>query len=632
MRRYFRGLAALLVALVLTVPAPGAQAGVPYKSLTVLFTHDMHDHVYPDGEDVGGWVRLATLLESHRQSGRRPQKPDGTYIRNTYPTITVDGGDFSMGSLLQTAYATDAPELRLMGRMGYDVATLGNHEFDYRLEGFTQMLNAAVDSGEALPRLVMANYKPPQDSAEAWEAWNRYGVEEYTIIQREGLRVALFGIMGHNSHEYAPMSGMILEDPIQAAQRVVEAIRADGGADFVICLSHSGTEGGKGEDYDLAKKVKGIDLIVSGHTHTTLEEPILVGGTAIVSAGPYTQNLGRVTLSKPINDDEGLEIQGYDLLPIDARTALNPDMEEAAGRFKAMVEAGYLARYGLRYDETLATVTGGAMTVEQTGNVIGDSYISAVRALEGEDYVPVDFAVVPSGVIRGTLAQGAVTTAQAFEILSLGSGADGSPGYPLISAWVTGADLENAFEVDASISPFMDVAQLYGAGMEWSFETHRMLLDKVTSARQLLPDGSTAELERDRLYRVVTDLYSGQMLGAVEDKSFGLLSITPRDAQGEPVEDFEALILTGADGAEVKAWSAFASYLKGEGSLAAPTPRKTVGTSWNPLKLLANPGLPTLAVLALVLAAVGLAVLVVRLALGRRRRKGRASYRRYRGK
>ena len=97
------------------------------------------------------------------------------------------------------------------------------------------------------------------------------------------MKIAVFGLMGYDADDCAPMSGMALEDPVNAAKRVVAQIEADGGADFVICLSHSGTEEGKGEDYELAEAVDGIDQIISGHSHTTLSEPIKVNDTYIVS-------------------------------------------------------------------------------------------------------------------------------------------------------------------------------------------------------------------------------------------------------------------------------------------------------------------------------------------------------------
>lgn len=224
-------LAALLLAG-LPVPAAGAQAGETGGPLTILFTHDTHDHFLPTpaegGGEYGGYTRLATLLRQERAAAAAP-------------VVTLDGGDFSMGSLFQTIYATDAPELRALGAMGYDATTLGNHEFDYRSGGLAEMLNAAVDSGDPLPALVQANYKPPAGDAAAWAAWKRYGIGDYLVLEREGLRIAVFGVLGVDADECAPMSGMEFTPIADAARRVVDEIQSRENPDYIICLSHSGT-------------------------------------------------------------------------------------------------------------------------------------------------------------------------------------------------------------------------------------------------------------------------------------------------------------------------------------------------------------------------------------------------------
>ena len=241
-----RRIFAVLLSMLLLSAAflPMASANAPSISLTVLFTHDTHDHFYPDSEGKGGYTRLATLLEQQRKTGA--VAADGAQYQ--YPTVTLDAGDFSMGTLFQTIYTTDAPELRAMGAMGYDVTTMGNHEFDYRGEGFAQMLQTAVASGDRLPQIVCSNYTPDFESnpetAELIEtAMNSYPVNRsYIILEKEDgvgldgvspMRVAVFGLMGEESHSYAPMSGMKLEAPIEAAKRIVKEIEADGGADFV---------------------------------------------------------------------------------------------------------------------------------------------------------------------------------------------------------------------------------------------------------------------------------------------------------------------------------------------------------------------------------------------------------------
>lgn len=601
--------AVLALLLTLTAALPAAGASFPVEDgerlLTILFTHDTHDHFYPDAADVGGYTRLATLLERERAN-------------SSGAVVTVDGGDFSMGSPFQTIYATDAPELRALGAMDYDVVTFGNHEYDYRPQGLADMLSAAQTAQKAwhdvlvsdlsdqdavkkcleeygvpgnLPAIVQANYKTPKDPSDPAsqalvKAMADYPVTDYTILERPvrwpsghevTVKIAVFGIMGVDSDECAPMSGMELEDPIAAAQRVVKEIQEKEQPDFVICLSHSGTEKGRGEDYKLAKKVDGIDVIISGHTHSTLEEPIEVNDTLIVSCGPYTQNLGKLVLSKG-REESKAKLKYYALLPIDASVEEDEDMIKLAELFKTKVDENYLSQYHMSYDGVLATAQQD-FTRAETGDFIGESYIATIQEVEGEDYVPIAFAVAPDGVIRGSIKQGNITASQAFDILSLGVGSDGTPGYPLVSVYLTGKDLKNTFEVDASISDLMNAATLYGAGCCWEYNPRRMFLRRVvesglaSNVQAEKTEGGYSigyhadEIDDKALYRVVADLYSGQMLSAVKGKSFGLLSITPRDENGNEITDFEDYIIHDEDGNEVKAWYAFAHHLEEKGEV-----------------------------------------------------------------
>lgn len=624
MRRRILALCAALLILVSTaLPTLAAGSG---EELTILFTHDMHDHVRPapaeGGGEYGGFTRVATLLKEERKNAA------GT-------VVTLDGGDFSMGTLYQTIYTTAAPELRLMGAMGYDVTTLGNHEFDYRAQGLADMLNAAANSGDTLPAMVQANYKPPESDTVSLDAWRNYGISDYTMIERDGLRIAVFGLLGVDADECAPMSGMVFEPIAAAAKRTVAYLKEHENPDFIICLSHSGTENGKGEDYELAKAVDGIDVIISGHTHTTLNEPIQVNDTLIVSCGEYTQNLGVLTVTKA---DGAVSLEEYRLIPIDETVAEDSAISSLAEQFQTEVETEYLSDFGYTFNQVLATSDFDFTPISQfaaeqeedgLGSLIADSYIYAVRQAEGADYVPVDFAVVASGVIRGSFAAGDITVADAFNVSSLGSGADGTPGYPLVSVYLTGDELKDAFEVDASVTPLMSAAQLYGSGMTWTYNTNRMIFNKVTRCGQILEDGTVVSLEKDRLYRVVTGLYSAQMLGAVNAKSFGLLTITPKDAQGNEITDFEAHIIKNANGSEVKEWYALASYLEylGQvpGEYAGTLGRKVVYSSWNPVELIKSPNWITLLVLLIVVVLIVVIVLVVRAIVHRhsRRRYGR---------
>lgn len=618
--------AVMLLSLVITVFA--AEESTP---VTILFTHDLHSRLLPandeNGQSYGGYARLMTAIKEQKE-----KHPDA---------ILVDGGDFSMGSLFQTPYPTSAIELRIMGAMGYDATTFGNHEFDYLPKGLAGMLHAAVNSGEPVPAIVNSNYLPPKegeegysaDSALVWEALEAYGVEEYKILERGGVYYVLFGLVGLDSDACAPNSGMVWQDPAQVAQRVVDAATAEcqakyGVSPVVIALSHVGTSGGQGEDYEIARKVKGIHVIVSGHTHTTLTEPIQVGDTYIVSAAEYGKNLGVVQLD--YKADGTVSLIDYQLIPINDSLAEDAEIAAKVEAFKAEVETGYLSDYGMTFDQVLTHNSYSFDTVgdvyayahESTlGNVFSDAYQWAAEKVLGID---IALALTASGVIRESIPMGNVTVSDIFNAASLGVGTEGE----LVLVYLTGSDLKTALEVDASVYPLMNSAQLFMSGVEYSFNTNRMLFNKVDYAMLRNNDGTLSPIEEDMLYPVVCGMYMGQMLGSVEATSFGLVSITPRDRHGEPiaVSHLADHVVRDDAGVPLKEWYAIASYLDAMGEEMDPQyaetdGRKVVYSSWNPVRLLRNANKFTLVVLAVIVLLVAVIVLVTRAIVRRVRRK-----------
>lgn len=623
MKLLFKRLGALLLVLVLAVGlmAPCYAQGET-TPVTVLFTHDLHSHLLPaekeTGGEYGGYARLMTAIREQKE-----KCPDA---------ILVDGGDFSMGSLFQTAFATSAIELRMMGAMGYDATTFGNHEFDYLPAGLASMLRVAVSCGEPVPPILEANYLPPEEGEEGYgqdaqmvrDALNQYGVKNYMILERGGVYYVIFGINGVDSHACAPNSGMILDDPAETAQRVVDEAVAEcrdryGAEPVVICLSHSGTEDGEGEDYELAKAVSGIDVIISAHTHTTLEQAIQVGDTYIVSAGEYGKYLGVVQMEQDVSGN--IKLVSYELVPIDETVAEDAEIKALVEGYKTTVEQEYLSDYGMTFDQvvtnnpyTFDTVETVKETAHEStlGNLFSDAYKWAVEQTTGET---VDMALTATGVIRETVPVGEVTVSDVFNAASLGVGTEGE----LIAVYITGTDLKNAMEVDASVQPLMSAAQLFMSGVEYSFNTNRMIFNKVDYTMLRRNDGSLEEIQDDRLYRVVTGMYAGQMLGAVESTSFGLLSITPRDASGNPIEvsDLVNYVVRDENGVPLKEWYAIASYLDQMGGemderYSRTDGRKVVYSSLSPVKLLRNANKFTFILLGVLLVIVVVLVLIVR--------------------
>lgn len=545
------------------------------KPATILFTHDLHSHFLParvaGGRESGGYARLYTALEAEREA------------YGDTAILTVDAGDFSMGSLFQTVFTTTAAELRILGNLGYDATTFGNHEFDFRQQGLAAMLNVAADAranGEPLPAIVQANYWPDSEGSEgctesdriAREAFEKYGVLEATVIEKSGVRFGVFGLLGADADSDSPMSGMAFEDTVVAARRAVEGLKAEN-VDYIVCLSHSGTNEDEAlsEDYQLALAVDGIDVIVSGHTHSTLEQPIQVNGTLVVSCGCYASNLGEVRIAK--NADGSTILVDYRLIPIDETIIDDEGINQAIAEYKEEVAAQYLTNFeGMdSFDKVILhtdfdlDAAYGETADKALGNLITEGYFHAMEKDAAKDYAPVDVAMIPCGVIRGTLAAGDVTVSDTFDVLSLGVGADGTAGYPLVSMYLTGRDLKTGFEIDASISPSLPIAQLYMTGVCWTWNPDAPVGQRVVDCALITANGERVPIEDDQLYHCVTGQNCCQMLGKVGAASGGALTVTPLDKDGNPIDDggtFDSCIVYTKDGKELKEWYAFASYLE----------------------------------------------------------------------
>lgn len=535
------------------------------KSVDILFTHDMHSHINSfetivNGTDtnIGGFARIKTIIDAQKD-----KNPD---------TLLVDGGDFSMGTLFQTVYESQAAELRLLGAMGYDATTLGNHEFDYRSKGISQMLETALASGDELPSILVCNldWSDPNEEQEGVKtAFDDYGIKDYEIVEKNGVKIALLGVFGKDALSCAPTCALKFNDPVEAVKEMVAEIQENEDADMIVCLSHCGTSDieSKSEDEILAQEVPGLDLIISGHSHTVLEQPIVYGDTAIVSAGEYGENVGSLSMEQ--KDDNRWEVKNYDLIPTTDDVSGNEELQTQIDAYQKNIDEDYLAQYGYTTNQVIAHNNYEFSTVmdlqdkhteHNLGDIIADAYVYAVEHAGGYDGTPVDVAVVPSGTVRDTYVQGDITVSDVFNSFSLGIGPDEVPGYPLISLYLTGAELKTIAEIDASVSDYMPTARLYCSGLNMTYNPNRLILNRVTDVYLTDADGNRKEIQDDKLYRVVADLYSGQMLQAVTDMSKGILSIVPKNADGTEVEDFEKCIVYDND-KELKAWVGIAEYL-----------------------------------------------------------------------
>ena len=633
MKKWKKILSVMLAVAVLLLPVMDVpvEAADSTKQIDVLFTHDTHSHldsfstiVNGKQEKVGGFAKIKTLINE-----KKKEDPD---------TLILDGGDFSMGTLIQTVYDTEAAELRMLGYLGYDVTTLGNHEFDYRSAGLANMLNAAVNSGETVPEIVVCNVDwdamekdgLSDGQKQIREAFEAYGVKDYVMVQKGDVKIAVVGVFGKDALECAPTCELSFKDPIEAVKQTVEEIRKNDDADMIACVSHSGTweDESKSEDELLAKAVPELDLIISGHTHSELPEAIQHGNTYIVSCGEYGRNLGSLSMTQ--KQDGRWDLKSYDLIPVSEDIKLDEATQKRIDKLMDKVDTNYLADFGYTRKEVLAQNDVEFNSLEEMetkheelnlGDIMSDAYVYAVENSEYYDGDPVDVAVVPSGTVRDTYTKGDITVEDVYNSFSLGIGRDGVAGYPLINAYLTGKELKLVAEVDASVSDFMTTARLYCSGLNFTYNPHRMILNKVTDCYLTRTDGERIEIQDDKLYHVVTDLYTGQMLGSVMKMSYGLLSLEPKDKDGKPIENLEDQAIMEGD-RELKAWDAIARYMQsfddtdGDGIAnvseyyATTHGRKVVDDSKNIISLIKNPNKFTAIIVSVTLIIIVMIVLV----------------------
>lgn len=228
-----------------------ASAAMAQKQVVILHTNDTHSCVLPLSGNLadtvvagrGGYIRRAQMVERERSSAPG--------------LLLLDSGDFSQGSAYYTLFKGDV-EVGLMNRMGYDAATIGNHEFDFGLENMARLFRLAE-----FP-IVCCNYDFTGTPVEGI-------VKPYTILRRDGLKIGVFGVGTYLDGlvDEKNCAGVKYLDPATEARKVVKTLRDKEKCDLVICLSHLGwSDSPDCDDPLFISETDGIDIVLGGHSHT----------------------------------------------------------------------------------------------------------------------------------------------------------------------------------------------------------------------------------------------------------------------------------------------------------------------------------------------------------------------------
>ena len=264
--------------------------GIAEVYFTILHTNDLHSALIPHSPAVdyhpgrrspavGGIARIATAVQEIRET-------------KDEPVLLVDAGDFLGGSAFAwLALQGYAVELTIMREMGYDALTIGNHEYDYGPDVLAQyVVEAGYPQAQETTLLLASNAEPPPGHPlAALNLLRPSGILELD----NGLRVGVFGLIGEEAVSLVGDAGDVeFLDRRDVARRMVAELKGQG-VDVIVVLSHAGVV----EDRDLARQVTGIDIIVGGHCHTALHDPVMEGDTIIVQAGSLGMYLGQLEMA-----------------------------------------------------------------------------------------------------------------------------------------------------------------------------------------------------------------------------------------------------------------------------------------------------------------------------------------------
>ncbi|HEV8247041.1 MAG TPA: metallophosphatase, partial [Polyangiaceae bacterium] len=425
------------------VPVARAGAG----NLLLLHTSDLHSHVFPSqfvageldsarglgvaGESLsaGGLARLGTLLARERLAA-----PDSLYL---------DSGDLWQGTLVHELFEGEA-ELVGVAALRLDAQVVGNHDLDAGLEP----LVARYGKLAAFP-LLAANYVSlePEDEPEAL-------LRPWAVLQAGELRVGVIGVGNVDSVQAlengTDQLGLEAELASVAVQSSIELLRPQ--CDVIVALTHLGVD----RDRELVRRTSGLDLVLGGHQHVALDEPVVerdcsVSDEAgpgyvlsrfgervpciprdvlIAHSGAHGHYLGRMALSLSRSDDEGLEVVGHDfkLLPVGPELPEDPAVAQALSSYRETFDRVLSSAPPIAF----APLALARETDEGGNSELGDLVADAALAA-----APADLALVPSSSLRSDLQPGLIDESSLYQALPFPD--------PLVRSYLTGRALELLF-------------------------------------------------------------------------------------------------------------------------------------------------------------------------------------------
>lgn len=474
-------------------------------------------------EDSAFNLTIIHSNDTHARTAMAPKRATAVKeVRAENPdALLIDAGDVFSGTLYFNEFQGQA-DLELMNYMGYDIMTFGNHEFD---------LGSSPEGHQALADFVEGanfsfvssniNFSPDSKFKGLFNDLVSSDPENgkiYSGLVKEinGEKVGFFGLTTEETKDISSPGAIVFEDYLKEAEKAVKAFE-DMGVDKIVAVTHIGFDDSAEVDNDqiLAKSVDGIDVIVGGHSHTQLSEPVLVDTdenglekepTIIVQAYQYSDYLGTLDVSFDENgvvvdfegqlidlgevaDDEGaLDI----LKPYQDRiTAV--EQEEIGVTLTAPLETprvsdeGNTEQLSVRKNETIL------------GNLITDGMLAKAKNYTDKQVI---MAFQNGGGIRAAINEGPITVAEVITVLPFGN--------TLALMDVTGAELKAAFEASVGNYPDENGGFLHVAGAKVEFDSSKPAGERIISIQYDDGTGKYVELEDNKTYTVATNAFTAK--------------------------------------------------------------------------------------------------------------------------
>ncbi|WP_034262660.1 bifunctional metallophosphatase/5'-nucleotidase [Bacillus sp. J33] len=466
-------------------------------TLSLMHTNDSH-------ANLDNTAKKVTAVKEVRSA-----KPDA---------LLVDAGDVFSGTLYFNKFQGQA-DLEFMNLMGYDVMTFGNHEFD---------LGSSPEGHKALADFVKgAQFPFVSSNVDFTEDANLQGLfsdvissepangKIYNGIIKEvnGERVGFFGLTTAETADISSPGNVKFENYIEEAEKAVAAFE-DMGVNKIVAVTHIGYDDNPNMDNDLvlAANVDGIDVIVGGHSHTQLNEPVVVENdesgavkdpTVIVQAGQYNSYLG--TLDVQFDENGKVIGQAGELIKVSDK-AEDPEAAALLGKYSSQIEElknteiGAEALAPLENPRTSGDSTQQSVRKNETalGNLITDGMLAKAKQYNSN----VILALQNGGGIRAGIDAGPITVGEVITVLPFGN--------TLATMEVTGAELKEAFEISVGQYPEENGGFLHVSGAKVEFDSSKPAGERVVSVAYKNENGTYTEIKDTETYTIATNAFTAK--------------------------------------------------------------------------------------------------------------------------